>query len=133
MITVDDVKASLKVHGYEVTADDEWLIENEIKKIIIDAKNKTNRNTLPDELDLFMVDMVVVNILVIKLFDGVFDSNSNVNADNRVISSISEGDTTIKYESSQNQNKDVTNVHKLISDYSAAYKHAIIRFRRISW
>ncbi len=131
VISTNDIKASLKAHGYEVGADDDWLIENEIKKIIIDAKNKTNLNELPEEFEVFIIDMVVASILRIKLVDAFGSLNSNTD-DDRVISSVSEGDTTIKYESSKSQDKS-SNIHRVIKDYNSAYKQAIIRFRRIRW
>ena len=93
MVTTQNIVNRLAQLGYTVTTADEEQVSFELKKITNYVMNYCNITTIPEILDLRIIDRVCAEFLFYKKNSGTlvgFDYDA-------VIRQISEGDTTISY------------------------------------
>lgn len=126
-IDITEVKERLEWLGYVVSESDEVALQFCIDRTEEHIKNVCNLDELPDELKYKAVDMVC----------GVFLGNlSELNRlegyaaeDNRLIKSITEGDTTVTYQDSEDRSACIKAlINGLKGDESELYS-----FRRLRW
>lgn len=126
-IDITEVKERLEWLGYVVSESDEVALQFCIDRTEEHIKNVCNLDELPDELKYKAVDMVC----------GVFLGNlSELNRlegyaaeDNRLIKSITEGDTTVTYQDSEDRSAGIKAlINGLKGDESELYS-----FRRLRW
>lgn len=126
-IDITEVKERLEWLGYVVSESDEVALQFCIDRTEEHIKNVCNLDELPDELKYKAVDMVC----------GVFLGNlSELNRlegyaaeDNRLIKSITEGDTTVTYQDSEDRSAGIKAlISGLKGDESELYS-----FRRLRW
>lgn len=119
----NDVVLRLKGFGYEVVSDDDAFIGYLISSVEQNLKNLTNLSTVPEGLHYEWVDAVCGEFLRAKLSTGKLE---NVG---RLITSISEGDTSVSYsDKATPESQLLTCLDKLKINPSS-----VIRYRVMVW
>lgn len=93
---IEAVKDRLKQLGYEVKEGDNTALLFCIGRVEEHIKNICNVENVPDELYFKSIDMACGEFLKTKLSIGELEGYSVT--DNRLIKTISEGDTTVTYQ-----------------------------------
>lgn len=94
-MTLEEVKERLDELGYEIREGDDVALLFCIGKVEEHIKNFCNITKVPKELYFMSIDMACGEFLKAKLATGGLDGYGI--ADNRLIKSISEGDTSVAY------------------------------------
>lgn len=125
---IDEVKDRLKQLGYEIKEGDETAILFCISRVEEHIKNVCNVSAAPEELYYKSIDMVCGEFLKAKLATGELEGYSV--ADNRLIKTISEGDTTVTYQDTK------TDGYTALSDFVgglAVDDSELYSFRKMRW
>ncbi len=125
---IEAVKDRLKQLGYEVKEGDKTALLFCIGRVEEHIKNVCNVENVPDELYFKSIDMVCGEFLKTKLSIGELEGYSVT--DNRLIKTISEGDTTVTY---QDTKKDgYTALSDFIGELTVTDSE-LYSFRKMRW
>ena len=129
MVCKEDVVNRLKQLGYTYVDSDEDAINHELTKIISYVMNYCNITTIPDILDIRIVDRVCADFLFYKKNSGSLDG---FNYDT-VIKSIKEGDTTITYAVGQGEDTPENRFDSFVKSLERGFDKWITPHRRLRW
>ena len=128
VISIDDVKDRLESFNCTLTIPDEWPLGFIIDKVNNHIKNFCNVEEIPDGLREVAVDMVVGEILLGKKKIGVLDLDGVMVSEG--VSQIRLGDTTVSFEETDSQSKQVDS---LIGYLMKGYEADLVSFRCFKW
>lgn len=128
MIDANEVKDRLKQLEYEVKESDETALFFCISRVEEHIKNVCNVEEVPEELHYKSIDMVCGEFLKAKLATGELEGYTI--ADNRLIKTISEGDTTITYQDSSTDS--YTELNEFVNGLATASSD-LYCFRKLRW
>ena len=129
MVVRDDVIERLKQLGYVATESDYETIDFELEKTLNYVMNYCNITTIPEILDLRIVDRVCGYFLYYKKNSGSMDG-FNYDA---VIKSIKEGDTTITYAVGQGEDTPENRFDAFVKSLERGFDKWITPHRRLRW
>ena len=121
----DDVVKRLKTFGYEVTANDECLLDFLIEKTENYIKSYCNIDAVPDGLKYFAIERIVGEFLSQKKSIGQLDG---IDVE-KVVRSISEGDTSVTYAVGDSESA----LDSVISRLMTRVAQEMLAYRRLSW
>lgn len=125
---INEVKERLMQIGYEVKGSDDTALLFCINRVEEHIRNICNTVYIPNELHYKSIDMVCGEFLNGKLSTGELEGYSA--EDNRLIKTVSEGDTTVTY---QDGGRDG---YTSVSEYIEALKSGneeLYGYRRFKW
>lgn len=129
MVVRDDVIKRLGQLGYTATEADNDHIDHELEKIINYVMNYCNITTIPEILDIRIIDRVCADFLFYKKNSGSlsgFDYGT-------VIKSIKEGDTTITYAVGQGEDTPENRFDSFVKSLERGFDKWITPHRRLRW
>lgn len=129
MVTREMVIKRLNMLGYVPTVEDNDHIDYELEKTLNYVKNYCNIATIPEILDLRIVDRICSDFLYYKKNSG---SLRGFNYDN-VIKSIKEGDTTITYSVGQGEDTPENRFDAFVKSLERGFDKWITPHRRLRW
>lgn len=129
MVVRDDVIERLKQLGYTATEGDYPHIDYELEKTINYVMNYCNITTIPEILDLRIVDRVCGDFLYYKKNSGSLEG-FNYDA---VIKSIKEGDTTITYAVGQGEDTPENRFDAFVKSLERGFDKWCTPHRRMRW
>ena len=125
---INEVKERLAQLGYEKQEGDEIALLFCINRVEEYIKNTCNITEIPEGLHYKAIDMVCGEFLDTKLSLGQLEGYSV--ADNRLIKTVSEGDTTVTYQDG------ATDSYGAVSSYISGLKAAdaeLYTYRKMRW
>lgn len=129
MVVRDNVIDRLKQLGYVATESDYDTIDFELEKTINYVLNHCNITTIPEILDLRIVDRVCGYFLYYKKNSGSLDG-FNYDA---VIKTIKEGDTQIQYAVGQGEDTPENRFDAFVKSLERGFDKWITPHRRLRW
>ena len=129
MVTTQNIVNRLAQLGYTVTTADEEQVSFELKKITNYVMNYCNITTIPEILDLQIIDRVCAEFLFYKKNSGTlvgFDYDA-------VIRQISEGDTTISYAVGQGEDTPENRFDAFVNKLERGFDKWITPYRKLRW
>lgn len=129
MVTTQNIVNRLAQLGYTVTTADEEQVSFELKKITNYVMNYCNITTIPEILDLRIIDRVCSEFLFYKKNSGTlvgFDYDA-------VIRQISEGDTTISYAVGQGEDTPENRFDAFVNKLERGFDKWITPYRKLRW
>lgn len=129
MVTTQNIVNRLAQLGYTVTTADEEQVSFELKKITNYVMNYCNITTIPEILDLRIIDRVCAEFLFYKKNSGTlvgFDYDA-------VIRQISEGDTTISYAVGQGEDTPENRFDAFVNKLERGFDKWITPYRKLRW
>ena len=129
MVVRDDVIKRLKHLGYTATENDYDHIDFELKKTLNYVMNYCNITTIPEIIDIRIVDRVCAYFLFYKKNSGSLDG-FNYDA---VIKSIKEGDTTLTYAVGQGEDTPENRFDSFVKSLERGFDKWITPHRRLRW
>lgn len=129
MVTTQNIVNRLAQLGYTVTTADEEQVSFELKKITNYVMNYCNITTIPEILDLRIIDRVCAEFLFYKKNSGTlvgFDYDA-------VIRQISEGDTTISYAVGQGEDTPENRFDTFVNKLERGFDKWITPYRKLRW
>ena len=129
MVAIENVIKRLKHLGYVASAEDNEQIEFELNKTLNYVKNYCNITTIPEILDLRIIDKVCGEFLHYKKNSGSLE-NFDYDA---VIKSIKEGDTTITYAVGQGEDTPENRFDTFIKSLDRGFDKWLTPHRRLRW
>ena len=129
MVTTQNIVNRLAQLGYTVTTADEEQVSFELKKITNYVMNYCNITTIPEILDLRIIDRVCSEFLFYKKNSGTlvgFDYDA-------VIRQISEGDTTISYAVGQGEDTPENRFDAFVNKLERGFDKWITPYRKWRW
>ena len=129
MVVRSDIIERLKQLGYTPTEEDNDSIDFELNKILNYVMNQFNIITIPEVLDLRIVDRVCCEFLFYKKNSGSLNGfNYDV-----VIKEIKEGDTTIKYAVGQGEDTPENRFDAFVKSLERGFDKWCTPHRRLRW
>ena len=127
---IDEVKERLSQLGYTTKESDKTALLFCINRVEEHIKNVCNISAVPEELYYKSIDMACGEFLEVKLVTGELDGYTLNGENNRLIKTISEGDTTITYQDTSSDSYGAMSgfISQLKADDRELY-----RFRRLVW
>lgn len=123
---VDKVTDRLESLGYEVTEDDAFAIGFAVRAASGYIKHFCNINEIPECLEHVLVDMASGDFLLAKQSLGQLSSMQI----DRVVKSVQDGDSTVEYATSFDQDAVFTQyLRKMIDGYNTE----LIAHRKLRW
>ncbi len=129
MVIRDDVISRLTQLGYNVKESDNDQLDFELTKILNYIKNYCNITTIPEILDLRIIDRVCSDFLFFKKNSGSLEG-FNYDA---VIKSIKEGDTTLTYAVGQGEDTPENRFDSFVKSLERGFDKWITPHRRLRW
>lgn len=129
MVTTQNIVNRLAQLGYTVTTADEEQVSFELKKITNYVMNYCNITTIPEILDLRIIDRVCAEFLFYKKNSGTlvgFDYDA-------VIKQIKEGDTTISYAVGQGEDTPENRFDTFVNKLERGFDKWITPYRKLRW
>ena len=129
MVTTQNIVNRLAQLGYTITTADEEQVSFELKKITNYVMNYCNITTIPEILDLRIIDRVCAEFLFYKKNSGTlvgFDYDA-------VIRQISEGDTTISYAVGQGEDTPENRFDAFVNKLERGFDKWITPYRKLRW
>lgn len=129
MVTTQNIVDRLGQLGYTVTTSDEEQINFELTKITNYVLNYCNITTIPEILDLRIIDRVCAEFLFYKKNSGTlvgFDYDT-------VIKQIKEGDTTISYAVGQGEDTPESRFDLFVNKLERGFDKWITPHRKLRW
>ena len=129
MVTTQNIVNRLEQLGYTVTTADEEQVSFELKKITNYVMNYCNITTIPEILDLRIIDRVCSEFINYKKNSGTlvgFDYDA-------VIRQISEGDTTISYAVGQGEDTPENRFDAFVNKLERGFDKWITPYRKLRW
>lgn len=130
MITIDNIKARLLSLGYEATDNDTFALGFLQTKEENYVKHFCNIKEIPECLDPVIIDKICGEFLKQKSVMGSSEEEggSSVTATDGVVKKITNGDTTVEYDTSSSATSGST-----INDLTSGYEENLIRHRKLVW
>jgi hypothetical protein len=129
MVVRENVIDRLKQLGYVPSEEDYPHIDFELQKTLNYVVNYCNITTIPEILDLRIVDRICSDFLYYKKNSGSLEG-FNYDA---VIKSIKEGDTTISYAVGQGEDTPENRFDAFVKSLERGFDKWISPHRRIRW
>lgn len=129
MIVRDNVIKRLEQLGYNATESDFSQIDYELELTLNYVKNYCNITTIPEILDLRIIDKVCGSFLYYKKNSGSLEG-FNYDA---VIKSIKEGDTTLTYAVGQGEDTPENRFDSFVKSLERGFDKWITPHRRLRW
>lgn len=129
MVVKEDVITRLGQLGYTVIDKDHEQIEFELNKTINYVLNYCNITTIPEILDLRIIDRVCADFLFYKKNSGSLEG-FNYDA---VIKSIKEGDTQIQYAVGQGEDTPENRFDTFVKSLERGFDKWCTPHRRLRW
>ena len=129
MVVRDDIIERLKQLGYVASESDYDQIDFELNKTLNYVMNYCHITTIPEILDLRIVDRVCGYFLYYKKNSGSL-SGFNYEA---VIKSIKEGDTQIQYAVGQGEDTPENRFDAFVKSLERGFDKWITPYRRLLW
>ena len=129
MIVRERVVARLRQLGYKVTENDYDQIDFELEKTTNYVLNFCNITTIPEILEIRIIDRVCGDFLFYKKNSGSLDG-FNYDA---VIKSIKEGDTTITYSVGQGEDTPENRFDAFVKSLDRGFDKWCVPHRRLRW
>lgn len=129
MIVRDNVIKRLEQLGYNATESDFSQIDYELELTLNYVKNYCNITTIPEILDLRIIDKVCGSFLYYKKNSGSLEG-FNYDA---VIKSIKEGDTTLTYAVGQGEDTPENRFDSFVKSLERGFDKWITPYRRLRW
>ena len=129
MVTTQNIVSRLAQLGYTVTTADEEQVSFELKKITNYVMNYCNITTIPEILDLRIIDRVCAEFLFYKKNSGTlvgFDYDA-------AIKQIKEGDTTISYAVGQGEDTPENRFDTFVNKLERGFDKWITPYRKLRW
>ena len=129
MVTTQNIVNRLAQLGYTVTTADEEQVSFELKKITNYVMNYCNITTIPEILDLRIIDRVCSEFLFYKKNSGTlvgFDYDA-------VLRQLSEGDTTISYAVGQGEDTPENRFDAFVNKLERGFDKWITPYRKLRW
>ena len=129
MVTTQNIVNRLAQLGYTVTTADEEQVSFELKKMTNYVMNYCNITTIPEILDLRIIDRVCAEFLFYKKNSGTlvgFDYDA-------VIKQITEGDTTISYAVGQGEDTPENRFDTFVNKLERGFDKWITPYRKLRW
>lgn len=129
MIEISDIKNRLSMFGISLTENDDNLIQYEIDKWVQYSLNFMNREDLPDEVKPKVIDTICFQVLTFKMNLGeleCFDYSVG-------ISELTEGDTTVKYNTDGYENANELRFQKILDLLDSNLVSWLVHFRKLKW
>lgn len=129
MVLRDDVIKRLNHLGYIATENDYDHIDFELEKTLNYVLNYCNITTIPEILDLRIIDRICAYFLYYKKNSGSLEG-FNYDA---VIKSIKEGDTTLTYAVGQGEDTPENRFDAFVKTLERGFDKWITPHRRLRW
>lgn len=129
MVVKEDVIKRLGQLGYTANDNDSDMIDFELEKTINYILNYCNITTIPDILDLRIIDQVCSSFLYNKKNSGSLEGFDY----DLVIKSIKEGDTTITYAVGQGEDTPENRFDAFVKSLERGFDKWITPHRRLRW
>jgi hypothetical protein len=129
MVTTENVVARLAQLGYPTKDGDTNHIEFELQKTLNYVTNYCNITTIPEILDLRIIDRVCADFLYYKKNSGALDG-FNYDA---VIKQIKEGDTSITYAVGQGEDTPENRFDSFVKNLERGFDKWLTPHRRLRW
>lgn len=129
MVDRNDVIERLKQLGYVASDSDSDAIDFELEKTLNYVMNYCNITTIPNILNLRIIDRVCGDFLYYKKNSGSLEG-FNYDA---VIKEIKEGDTTIKYAVGQGEDTPENRFDAFVKSLERGFDKWITPHRRLRW
>lgn len=129
MVVREDVINRLKQLGYTATESDYEQIDFELNNTLDYVRNYCNITTIPEILDLRIIDKSCGDFLNYKKNSGSLDG-FNYDA---VIKSIKEGDTTITYAVGQGEDTPENRFDSFVKSLDRGFDKWCTPHRRLRW
>lgn len=129
MVVREKVIARLRQLGYTVTENDYDHIDFELEKTTNYVLNFCNITTIPEILDLRIIERVCSDFLYYKKNSGSLDG-FNYDA---VIKSIKEGDTQIQYAVGQGEDTPENRFDAFVKTLERGFDKWLVPHRRLRW
>lgn len=129
MVTTQNIVSRLAQLGYTVNTADEEQVSFELKKITNYVMNYCNITTIPEILDLRIIDRVCAEFLFYKKNSGTlvgFDYDA-------AIKQIKEGDTTISYAVGQGEDTPENRFDTFVNKLERGFDKWITPYRKLRW
>lgn len=131
MFNTETVKNRLKFFGYEVKADDEFVLTFCVEKVRSTIKNEINWQDVPEGLEHIAVDMAVGEFLLSK---KTFTPNDLVGFDlDYAVKQIQTGDTNTVFATGEGSLTPEQRLTAFINYLLSYGKAEFNSFRRIRW
>ena len=122
----NEIRSRLMTFGYELTGQDDLMLDFIIPKVEASIRNSCNITAVPAELGNIAVDMALGELLMAKKNTGNL-VGFNLEA---AVKSIQEGDTAITFaDSKSGEDK----LDMLIKHLMGSGKGELVSYRRIKW
>lgn len=129
MIEISDIKNRLSMFGVNLTENDDNLIQYEIDKWVQYSLNFMNREDLPDEVKPKVIDTICFQVLTFKMNLGELEGfDYSVG-----ISELTEGDTTVKYNTDGYENANELRFQKILDLLDSNLVSWLVHFRKLKW
>lgn len=129
MIEISDIKNRLSMFGINLTENDDNLIQYEIDKWVQYSLNFMNREDLPDEVKPKVIDTICFQVLTFKTNLGELEGfDYSVG-----ISELTEGDTTVKYNTDGYENANELRFQKILDLLDSNLVSWLVHFRKLKW
>lgn len=129
MIEISDIKNRLSMFGINLTENDDNLIQYEIDKWVQYSLNFMNREDLPDEVKPKVIDTICFQVLTFKMNLGELEGfDYSVG-----ISELTEGDTTVKYNTDGYENANELRFQKILDLLDSNLVSWLVHFRKLKW
>jgi hypothetical protein len=129
MVTREQVIERLEMLGYVTDESDNKHIDFEMTKTLNYVKNYCNITTIPEILDLRIIDRICADFLYYKKNSGSLEG-FNYDA---VIKSIKEGDTQIQYAVGQGEDTPENRFDAFVKQLERGFDKWITPHRRLRW
>ena len=129
----NDVVERLGMFGYEIQEGDEQKINYSSNVVAEHIKNFCNLNSesLPTKFKYYAIDKICGDFLNTKFLTGSLEFN-DIDFTSPLVKSISEGDTSVSYETGQNDSPS-QKIKSFIDGLNLEDKNNLYRFRRFDW
>lgn len=123
---LESITERLAFYGYEPSVEDETALTFLLSKTVDHVKNFCNLTIMPGELESTVVECVTLEFLQALSLSGRLD-DVNITVDK--VSSISEGDVSISYDSSSSKQT----VSEAFENAKNQLDTELLSFRRMRW
>lgn len=129
-MTLEEVKNRLSQFGYEVTVNDELILNFIMSKVVAEVKRDCNISLIPSDIDPIVIDMICGEFL----FEKKSLSPTNFFIDfSSTVKSISEGDTSYTFAIGSGDLTNEQRLDKLIEYLRHGRNDVFNSLRCLSW
>ena len=129
-MTLNEVKKRLGQFGYEVTTNDEIILNFIMPKVEAEVKRDCNISLIPSDIDPIIIDMVRGEFLFEKKNLSPNDFFIDFSSESK---SVTEGDTKVDFAIGQGDLTNEARIDKLIDHLRNGNKDIFNSLRCLSW